>query len=76
MHAHFAGRQAVRTWLQPEVTVRPRLAVMRRACWALVGGDPDRGNRVDYIEADKLRQLMAGTAEAPFTEAEAATMIS
>jgi len=49
---------------------------MRRACWALVGGDPDRGTCLDYIEADKLRQLLGGTAEAFFTEAEAATMIS
>ncbi len=74
--AHNAARQAVRTWLQQEVTFRPRLAVMRRACWALVGGDPNKDTGLDCIEADKLRQLMAGTAEAPFTEAEAATMIS
>ena len=73
----YAGeRQAVRTWLQPEVMVRPRLAVVRRACWALVGGHPDRGACSDCIEANKLRQLMAGTAEAPFDEAEAATMVA
>lgn len=68
--------QAVRTWLQPEVMARPRLAIMRRACWALVGGDADNGSCMGCLEAEKLRQLMVGTEQAPFSEAEAAAMLA
>ena len=56
--------------------VRPRLAIMRRACWALIGADADKGDCMDCIQGDKLHQLMAGTAQAPFSEEEAATMLA
>ena len=71
-----AERQAVRIWLQPAVMARPRLAVMRRACWRLIGGDPDSGYCMDCIDGGKLHHLMAGTQEVPFSDAEAATMLA
>ena len=49
---------------------------MRRACWALIGGDPDTGSCIDCVDEMQLRQLMMSTAEAAFSETEAAAMLA